>query len=190
MSNTTREKLLLEATHLMCKNGYSAFSYADLSHKIGISKASIHHHFSTKETLAKEVIDAAYAQTQQILALITAQFSQLAAQLEQYMLLFSDHHQYSRLPLCCSLSSEYANLPESIQVLTQDYFQLQIDWLNQILISAKAQQQIAATVNTEDMALMIMKLCEGSSILSRVLNKPELFAQTLQQILQLFGLPK
>ncbi len=38
--------------------GYAAFSYADLSERVGIRKASIHHHFPTKEDLGTAVIDA------------------------------------------------------------------------------------------------------------------------------------
>ncbi|MXD47054.1 helix-turn-helix transcriptional regulator, partial [Escherichia coli] len=42
MTTMTRERLLSEAEHLMREKGYSAFSYADLSKIVGITKASIH----------------------------------------------------------------------------------------------------------------------------------------------------
>ncbi|UMO89950.1 TetR/AcrR family transcriptional regulator [Pectobacterium sp. PL64] len=38
------------------EEGYSSFSYADFATKIGISKASIHHHFPSKEMLGEEVM--------------------------------------------------------------------------------------------------------------------------------------
>src|SRR5690606_25474982 len=53
----TRSALLSEAEALIRTRGYAAFSYADLSERVGIRKASIHHHFPTKEALGIAVID-------------------------------------------------------------------------------------------------------------------------------------
>ncbi len=47
----TKELLLKEAEMLVRTRGFAAFSYADLSERVGIRKASIHHHFPTKEEL-------------------------------------------------------------------------------------------------------------------------------------------
>lgn len=51
MSITTKAALLRAAETQMRSKGYSAFSYADLAAQIGIKKASIRHHFPTKESL-------------------------------------------------------------------------------------------------------------------------------------------
>ncbi|MNG07429.1 Bacterial regulatory protein, tetR family [compost metagenome] len=56
MSVTTKAALLNAAETHMRSKGYSAFSYADLAAQIGIRKASIHHHFPTKECLGAELI--------------------------------------------------------------------------------------------------------------------------------------
>src|SRR6476469_3227193 len=53
----TRAQLLSEAESLIRTRGYAAFSYADLAEKVGIRKASIHHHFPTKEILGATLID-------------------------------------------------------------------------------------------------------------------------------------
>ena len=57
MSITTKAALLSYAETQMRSKGYSAFSYADLAAKVGIRKASIHHHFPTKECLGAELIN-------------------------------------------------------------------------------------------------------------------------------------
>ena len=49
MSITTKAALMNCAETQMRSKGYSAFSYADLAVEVGIRKASIHHHFPTKE---------------------------------------------------------------------------------------------------------------------------------------------
>ena len=57
MALGTREALIRTAEQLMRTRGYSAFSYADLSESVGIRKASIHHHFPTKEDLGKALVE-------------------------------------------------------------------------------------------------------------------------------------
>ena len=51
MSPDTRSLILQEAEFLIRTRGYSAFSYADLSARVAITKASVHYYFPTKEEL-------------------------------------------------------------------------------------------------------------------------------------------
>ena len=53
----TKTTLLLEAETLIRTRGYSGFSYADLAEIVGIRKASIHHHFPTKESLVAATLE-------------------------------------------------------------------------------------------------------------------------------------
>ena len=46
-----KEQILEAASDLLTTRSYSSFSYQDLSDRLGIRKASIHHHFPTKEAL-------------------------------------------------------------------------------------------------------------------------------------------
>lgn len=56
MSKRKTEILELSAK-LLRRKSFSAFSYTDLSVSLGIRKASIHHHFPTKETLGVALIE-------------------------------------------------------------------------------------------------------------------------------------
>ena len=51
MSKELRDRLLLQAARHIRSRGYAAFSYADLSRENGVSKATVHHYFRTKEEL-------------------------------------------------------------------------------------------------------------------------------------------
>ncbi|WP_371915197.1 TetR/AcrR family transcriptional regulator [Pseudomonas fluorescens] len=57
MSITTKAALLSYAQTQMRSKGYSAFSYADLAAKVGIRKASIHHHFPLSMLEGASLID-------------------------------------------------------------------------------------------------------------------------------------
>ena len=53
----TKEHILMEATILFAKNGYSAVSMRDLAEVIGIKPASLYNHFDSKEALWEAVLD-------------------------------------------------------------------------------------------------------------------------------------
>lgn len=48
---STYDRLLECADTCIQENGFEGFSYADLAKTLGIRKASIHHHFPTKNDL-------------------------------------------------------------------------------------------------------------------------------------------
>lgn len=52
-----KQQIIDIATELVQTRGYAAFSYQDLSERLGISKASIHHHFASKRDLGEAVAE-------------------------------------------------------------------------------------------------------------------------------------
>mgnify|MGYP001248422394 CR=1 FL=1 len=181
MSVMTREKLLNEADHLMRERGYSAFSYADLSKSIGITKASIHHHFPTKDVLGEQVVIQAHTDTKNRFEQIEKTENTVAQMLTAYVELFIESYRTSRMPLCCALSAEMAN----IRVQATEYFDMQIAWLTKIVSRGVDAGELTADLPPSKMALLILNLCEGASVVSRAINKPELFNDTLEQILMI-----
>ncbi|HEY2515925.1 MAG TPA: TetR/AcrR family transcriptional regulator [Polyangiaceae bacterium] len=51
-----REEILDEATQLFAERGYEGTSMADLAEKVGLRKASLFHHFASKEVLYAAVL--------------------------------------------------------------------------------------------------------------------------------------
>jgi AcrR family transcriptional regulator len=51
-----REEILDEATQLFAERGYEGTSMADLAEKVGLRKASLFHHFTSKEVLYSAVL--------------------------------------------------------------------------------------------------------------------------------------
>ena len=52
-----KEQIIEAATELLQTRSFSSFSYQDLSDRLGITKASLHHHFRSKEDLGKAVAE-------------------------------------------------------------------------------------------------------------------------------------
>jgi len=55
---STRSEILVTAELLLRTKGYAAFSYGDLADEVGIKKASVHHHFPTKEGLSIAIVES------------------------------------------------------------------------------------------------------------------------------------
>jgi TetR/AcrR family transcriptional repressor of nem operon len=56
--NDTRSKLLRQAAAMSQTVGYDALSLQDLANELGIRKASIFHHFASKDELARAVVES------------------------------------------------------------------------------------------------------------------------------------
>ncbi|EPJ7090724.1 MULTISPECIES: TetR/AcrR family transcriptional regulator [Enterobacteriaceae] len=187
MIGLTRERLLNEAGILMRSHGYSAFSYADLSRSIGITKASIHHHFPTKDILGEQVVLEAINNTTMLFDEIETQHQHIFDRLAAYMKIFSDGYRASSLPLCCALSADMANLPENVRLQATKYFELQINWLTTILSRGIEAGEIRPGISAKKTALLIMNICEGASVVARAINDPDIFDNSIEQIITILS---
>lgn len=107
MTTMTRERLLSEAEHLMREKGYSAFSYADLSKIVGITKASIHHHFPTKDILGEQVVIQAFSDTQRVFEQIEATEKSAERRIAAYIDIFAQSHKsFATATVLCVVSRD------------------------------------------------------------------------------------
>lgn len=171
MSITTKTALMSYAEIQMRSKGYSAFSYADLAVKIGIRKASIHHHFPTKECLGGELIKDYISRFDETLASIEAMHSTPKLRLLAFSRLFVISAKEGLLPLCGALAAEMAALPLSLQVLTRDFFNSQLAWLQNTLNDAVRQHNWSLGATVENFAFMLLSMLEGASLIDWTLGR-------------------
>ena len=171
MSITTKAALLNAAETHMRSKGYSAFSYADLAMQIGIRKASIHHHFPTKECLGAELIKDYIARFNETLASIEAIHADPLQRLRAFSRLFVISANDGLLPLCGALAAEMAALPLSLQGLTRDFFESQLDWLQSTLNDAARQHSWSLNKPVQVYAFMLLSTLEGASLINWTLGR-------------------
>ena len=186
MSTPTRTQLVVEAEELMRRVGYSAFSYAHLTEKIGIRKASIHYHFPTKQALAEAVVDAAMARFVEALAAIGSTEAAAPARFDAYSRLFLLGVEENLRPLCCALSAELGVLPDSLQEKTRRYFDLHLDWLTGVIAAGQAADELHWPGEARELAVLLLTTLEGGSLVARAQQAAGLvragFVQVMMQI--------
>lgn len=185
MTVPTRTQLLTEAEQLIRRGGYSAFSYAHLAEKIGITKASIHYHFPTKQRLVEEIVDQAMSRFAEALAGIEAANGDALTRLQRYAALFQEGFDERLRPLCGALAAELAVLPESVQEKTRAYFDLHLAWLTRIIEAGLQAGELKWNGDAACLANLILTTLEGGSLVARAKQSQAMIFSGFGQVLAL-----
>ncbi|WP_438345153.1 TetR/AcrR family transcriptional regulator [Methylorubrum populi] len=175
----TRASLLSEAEILVRGRGYSGFSYADLAEAVGIRKASIHHHFRTKEALAQALIEAYDARYDAALDDISDRTRDGVARIEAYGRLYLGGVEQGLGCLCAALAVELETLPEALRRAITAFFDKHIAWLAGVIEEGQFDGSVRAGLDPQGHARMIVAALEGALLLERFLAGPEGFGRTL-----------
>jgi TetR/AcrR family transcriptional regulator, transcriptional repressor for nem operon len=180
----TRRLLLEEAESLMRTRGYAAFSYADLSERVGIRKASIHHHFRTKEELGAALIDGYPVKFRAALAEIRAEEPSALPRLHRYGAFFTDSIRDGMMPLCGALSAETFALPVSMRQRVREFFELHLDWLQSVMRDGVVEGTLRADLDEKRSAGMLLSVLEGASLVAWALRDFSVIDPAFEQAIE------
>lgn len=183
MTAQTRPTLLKEAEALIRTRGYSAFSYADLAEKVGIRKASIHHHFPTKEALGAALIDEYLERFVAELDALGARKLDTAGKLNAYGDFFASGLREGMMPLCGALASDVAFLPKSMQVRVERFFELHLEWLKKVLTEGVDAKELRSDVKPERAARLVLSVLQGASLVAWALKDPGVVKPVLKDVI-------
>ncbi|KXT72950.1 Transcriptional regulator, TetR family [Streptococcus sp. DD10] len=125
----TEQTILQLATDLIQTRGVNGFSYAEIATVMGIKKASIHYYFPKKQDLIAKVLDRYNQSFVTELERIRAKKDDFAQHLQDFVKLYRRNLESGKICLCSMLATEHYSLSESINQSVQDFFQLNIQWL-------------------------------------------------------------
>ncbi|MFM5701019.1 TetR/AcrR family transcriptional regulator [Aeromonas caviae] len=183
MAAGTRDALVQTAESLMRTKGYAAFSYADLAESVGIRKASIHHHFPTKEDLGVAIVEDYVARVRKDFARIEQAHKDVVGRLEAFALLFRASNEDGLLPLCGALAAEMSALPAGLQKLTHGFFDMQLKWLTAILEHGIAGSEIPKGSGARQKAFLLLSLMEGASFISWATNEGDSISDDIVRLI-------
>jgi TetR/AcrR family transcriptional repressor of nem operon len=171
------DRIRSTAHTLMIQRGYSAFSYADISAAVGISKASIHHHFPAKADLAVAVLTAHRERLIQALGLLDDEISDPLMRLTAYVQHWEICIRDQSMPFCVAalLGAEMPSLPEEVQAQVREHFAVLVRWIEKTLRAGVKAGAIRLKETAATEAQILMAVVHGAMLSARASGTHEVY---------------
>lgn len=171
-------EIIMRARTLLAAGGYNGFSYADISASVGISKASIHHHFPGKADLVQTVVKRYREEARAGLAAMESNISDPLAQLQAYTAYWDAciRDGSSSFCVCAMLAAELPSIPEPVADEVRGHFCDLAAWLAGVLEKGAAKGVFRLRADPEPEAMALMATIHGAMLSARALGDPEAFA--------------
>jgi AcrR family transcriptional regulator len=181
---TTREAIIETADHLIRSKGFNAFSYKDISDKIGIKTASIHYHFPTKSDLCAATIKD-HVEGFELLKTELNRKSPLI-KLKGFLALYSQIKSENKVCLVGSLATDLNTVDDNVRKELKDFAGLVLNWVTEILADGKAQKVFEFATSPRTKALMVITNLLAIVQLSRLTTNEdfEIVKETILQELK------
>jgi TetR/AcrR family transcriptional repressor of nem operon len=181
MAIDTKTALLDAAEREARSRGFDGFSYADLAAEVGISKASIHHHFASKATLAVALMKRYYTDLETACCEIdeghATGAARLIAVIERY---HSALEGGQCLCLCVSFSTGTQSLSSDTIAEMNRFRAMMVDWLSRTFLRGKEDGTILSVTDPVSEAAAALPLLEGAQLAARVAQDPTRFDAALE----------
>ena len=188
MKGDTKTAILDAAQELIQRRGVNAMSYHDISEAIGIRKASIHHHFPTKDALLDALIQRYTAYFLGLVDSIVKSKKNPAEQLLDYAGLFEatlSEGKQDKACLCGMLGAELSSLGSPAAAGVKRFYRENEARLVRILEEGKAQGQFHFKGEAKLVAAMIFSLLEGGALVARAEGGHKRLHAMVEQTLKL-----
>ncbi|MCW3061188.1 MAG: TetR family transcriptional regulator [Capsulimonas sp.] len=182
----TANRILDCAQALMVERGYNAFSYADISSVVNITKASIHHHFHTKADLVKALLLRYRQQVRMGLAHMKSNAPDPLARLQAYVGYWETCIREETNPFCvCALlAAEIPTLPDEVSAEVRGHFVELTHWLQETMEEGSRQNLIHLEKPAPLEAEIFIATVHGAMLAARAYGNVTSFASVTEEALR------
>lgn len=173
----TPDRILDVAEELTQRRGFNAFSYADIASRLGITKASLHYHFPTKNDLGRALIERYTSRFLEALALIEQRAPNASERLRAYSEIYASVMEGGSFCLCGMLAAEYDTLPAAMKTAVTAFFDENVVWIARVLAAGRGDNSGDHGRNIEA-ARTIVSGMEGAMLVARPYGDPQKFKTT------------
>jgi TetR/AcrR family transcriptional regulator, transcriptional repressor for nem operon len=183
---STADEILNCARSLIVAGGYNGFSYADIASVVGISKASIHHHFPSKAVLVKTLVGNYREEARLGMAAMESNIPDPVEQLRAYLSYWQACIADNSAPfcLCALLATELPQLPEEIALEVRAHFRALSAWLAAVVKRGAAQNQFRLTASAKIEAESFMATVHGAMLSARAYGDAKIFGAITNPLLK------
>jgi len=186
----TRSRILDVAQDLIQRLGANAISYQHVSDAVGIRKASIHHHFPSKEDLIEALIRRYSAYFLGLVDGILASDLSAPEKLRRYCGLFEGTLRkgaQDRACPCAMLGAELASIGSASAALIQEFYKDNEKRLTRLLEQGRAERSLSFEGSPQSTASLIFALLEGGMLVVRASGGAKRFRAVTEQLIALVG---
>ena len=178
-----RDEVLDTARGCIQECGVAGFSYGDIAEALGISTASVHHHFRTKADLVGEV---AARYSRDFSALVSAiDTGSRSGNLRRYADLFGETAAKEVLCLCGAVAADWPVVGTVARDEVAGFFADQHKWLTNQIAQGIANAEFRADLDVEATATLVVSALEGSLLMGRPMPHSDVTTRVASQILAL-----
>lgn len=175
----TRQEALLLGQKLLQLYGFNGFSFQDLADSLGIRKASLHYHFSSKQELALAIVEE--FTTQFTNWSLKVQNKSDEEQLRSYFRIFlSMAEENKKICPIGAFCIEIDNLDESVIDALGKFYHTQKTWLSQRLKKIHSKDYLKKIGGEEKLAQFIISTIQGALQTARLQKSPALAKKHLK----------
>jgi len=185
----TSDRILDTAEELVQTRGLNAMSYADISERVGITKASLHYHFPSKADLVRALVERYSTRFFAVLAELEASGADPAELVRGYADIYAGVLARGRMCLCGMLASDYATLPTEAQDDVAAFFARNEQWLEGVIREGIASGRLTDTASPLDAARALLAGLEGAMLVSRPFEGTARFDAIAAALLAGLGVP-
>jgi len=153
--------------------GYNGFSFEHISQAVGMRKASIHHHFSTKVDLGVAVVQRYTREFEDALQQVDEASESVQERLMAYADLFeATFSNKQHLCVCGMLGAESNSLDAALNAEVKRFFQTNVDWLSGVIQEGLSMGSLRSQHDANTLAEALLSLLEGAMLVGRSVAMP------------------
>ena len=177
----TKQQIVELSSGLLREHGFNGFSYLDLSRALGITKASIHHHYPKKEDLGLALCEWTHDWLLQGLEHFDAKGSSNWNKLERYLQAAMKHTltDHKMCPIS-ALYSDLNKLSDPMKLALKSLDDIELDWVTKVMKDGVQAGEFIKQDDPKAMAALFIFSCKGALYYAR-LHGQDLFHQTMKQ---------
>ncbi len=178
-------EIAAHARQLLATGGYNSFSYADISARVNISKASIHHHFPSKAELVRTVVAQYREEARDALAGLEGRIGDPLKELTGYTDYWTACIRDGSAPfcICAMLAAELPTIPAEVADEVREHFKDLSGWIASVLKRGSAQGQFTLDASAAVEAKSLMATVHGAMLAARAFGDPKTFHAIVQPAL-------
>lgn len=160
---STKETIVLLGDEFIRKNGYNAFSYADISKQLNVKNAAIHYHYPTKTDLADAVVDWHTDSFNRFSN--KASTKNEADQLKMFLNFYASIQVSGKLCVIGSFATDWNSMEDTVQGKVTEFTENVLSWITKTLDNGKQKNLLTFSAPARIEALKILtNMCAGTQL--------------------------